>query len=101
MEVLCGDSFHLEHFGQFIRTFEGCIRVGKSIGANVPKAWKFFAVTHSTWSTLDNSLGRLRGVYELATLIIDVELRRGNLAKGGELRTCLSLEDCADKQIAT
>jgi hypothetical protein len=67
----------------------------------VPKAWKFFEVTHSTWSTLDSSLGCLRSVGMLATLITDVELQRGDLMKGGELRTFLCLEDCVDRQIAT
>jgi hypothetical protein len=37
----------------------------------------------------------------LATLITDVELQRGDLMEGGELRTCLGLEDCVDMQIAT
>jgi hypothetical protein len=50
-----------------------------SIGSNVPKAWKFFKVTHSNWSTSDSSMGRLRSVVMLATLIADVELQRGNL----------------------
>jgi hypothetical protein len=76
------------------------VGVGRSIGSNMPKAWKFFEVTHSTWSTLNNSLGRLRSVSVLATLIANVELRRGDLTKGGELRTCLHLEDCADRRIA-
>jgi hypothetical protein len=59
-------------------------------------------VTHSTWNTLDSSLGRLRGVGMLATLIANIELQRGELTKGGELRTCLGLEDCADRpHIAT
>jgi hypothetical protein len=26
---------------------------------NMPKAWKFFEVTHSTWSTLDSLLGNV------------------------------------------
>jgi hypothetical protein len=77
------------------------VEVGRSIGSNMPKAWKFFEVTHSTWSTLDSSLGRLRSVGMLATLIADVELQRGDLTKGGELRTCLHLEDCVDRKIAT
>lgn len=34
------------------------VGVGRSIGANMLKAWKFFKVTRSTWSTLDSSLGR-------------------------------------------
>jgi hypothetical protein len=72
------------------------VEVGRSIGSNVPKAWKFFEVTHSTWSTLDSLLGCLRSVGMLATLITDVELWRGDLMKGGELRTFLGLEDCAD-----
>jgi hypothetical protein len=67
----------------------------------VPKAWKFFEVTHSTWSTLDSLLGCLRSVGVLATLIADVELWRGDLMEGGELRTCLGLEDCVDRKIAT
>jgi hypothetical protein len=37
----------------------------------------------------------------LATLIIDVELWRGDLTKGVELNTCLQLEDCVNMQIAT
>jgi hypothetical protein len=37
-------------------------------------AWKFFEVIHFTWSALDNSLGRLRSVGTMVTLIPDVEL---------------------------
>ena len=77
------------------------VGVGRSIGANVPKAWKLFEVTRSTWNTLDSLLGCLRSVGMLATLITDVELHIGDLTKGGELRTFLHLEDCANKQIAT
>jgi hypothetical protein len=43
----------------------------------------------------------LRSEGVLATLIIDVELWRGDWMKGGELRTFLHLEDCADRNIAT
>jgi hypothetical protein len=46
----------------------------QSIDMNMPKAWKFFEVTHSAWRTLDNFFGRLRSVNILATLIVDVEL---------------------------
>jgi hypothetical protein len=60
------------------------------------KAWKFFEVTHPTWSALDSLLGCLRSVGTLATLITDVELRWGDLTKGGELRACLCLKDCVD-----
>jgi hypothetical protein len=67
----------------------------------MPKAWKLFGVTHSTWRTLDSSLGCLRSVGVLATLIVNVELQRGDLMKGGELRTFLGLEDCVDRKIAT
>jgi hypothetical protein len=67
----------------------------------VPKAWKFFEVTYSTWSTLDSSFGHLRSVGTFATLIADVELRRGDLMKEGALSTCLGLEDCAYNQIVT
>jgi hypothetical protein len=59
----------------------------------MPKAWNFFEVTHSTWSTLDRSLGHLRSVSMLATLNTNVELQRG------ELRTFLGLEDCADMEM--
>jgi len=58
-------------------------------------------VTHFTWSNLDNALGRLRSVGFLDTLIADVELQRGDLMKGGKLKTCLHLEDCVDIEIAT
>jgi hypothetical protein len=34
------------------------------------------------------------------TLVVDVDLWRGDLTKRGELRTFLCLEDCADRQIA-
>jgi hypothetical protein len=74
--------------------------VSRSIGVNMPKAWKFFEVTHSTWITLDNSLDVLRSEGMLVTLITDVELQTCDLMKGGELRTCLHLEDCVDKNIA-
>jgi hypothetical protein len=37
----------------------------------------------------------------LTTLIVDVELLRGDLKKGGELKTCLCLENGADKKIST
>jgi hypothetical protein len=77
------------------------VEVGISIGANVPKAWKLFEVTHYTWSTLDSLLGHLRSEGVLATLIVDVDLWRGDLTKGGELRAFLHLEDCADMQVAT
>jgi hypothetical protein len=70
------------------------LRLAEVLVSNMPKAWNFFEVTHSTWSTLDSSLGHLRSVGMLATLIVDVELQRGDLTKGGELRTCLGLEDC-------
>ena len=76
------------------------VEVGISIGSNMPKAWKFFEVTNSNWSTLEGSLGHLRSVDTLDTLITNVELWRGDLIEEGELRTCLGFEDCADKQIA-
>jgi hypothetical protein len=50
------------------------VEVARSIGVNVPKALRFFEVTHYTWITLDGSLRRLRIVGMLATLIADVEL---------------------------
>jgi hypothetical protein len=75
------------------------VEVGRSIDSNSPKAWKFFKVTYSTWSTLDNSLVCLRSVCALATLIAYVELWRGDSMKGGELRTCLGFEDCVDRKI--
>jgi len=77
------------------------VGVDKSIGANVHKAWKFFEVTHSTLSTFGGSLGCLRSVGTMATLIMDVELWRGDLMKGGEMRTSFPLEDCVDMKIAT
>jgi hypothetical protein len=43
----------------------------------------------------------LRSVGTLATLIVDVELWRGDLMKGDELRNFLSLKDCADMKITT
>ena len=73
------------------------LEVRKTIGLNLPKVWKFFEVAHSTLSTLDNSLGHLRSVSELTTLIADVELQRGDSTKGDEMRTCLHLADCADR----
>jgi hypothetical protein len=71
------------------------VEIGRSIQANGPKACNFFEVTHSTWS----SLGRLRSVGVLTTLIIDFEMKRSNSMEGGELRTFLSLEDCVDRHI--
>ena len=89
---------HLGDLHMFVRQLRdmggSLVGVGRSIGVNVPKAWKIFEVTHSTWSTLDGSLGWLRSVGMLATLIADVELQRGDLKIQGELRTCLGLEDC-------
>jgi hypothetical protein len=67
----------------------------------VPKAWKFFEVKHSTWSTLENSLGCLISASTLATLTLDVALSRGDLMKGGEFRTFLRLEDYVYINIAT
>jgi hypothetical protein len=46
-------------------------------------------------------IGCLRSEGMLITLIIDVEVWRGELMKGGELRTFLCLEDCVDMKIAT
>jgi hypothetical protein len=62
----------------------------------MPKEWKFFEVTFSTLSTLDSSLGCLRSVSVLDTLIIYFELWRVDSMKGSELRTFLTLEDCLD-----
>ena len=50
------------------------VEVGRSIGGNMPKACNFFEVTHSTWSIVDDSLGCLRSVGMLATLIKNGEL---------------------------
>jgi hypothetical protein len=57
----------------------------------MPKAWKFFEVTHSTWRTLDNCWDFLRSVGMISILITYVELWRGDLMKGGEFRTFLHL----------
>jgi hypothetical protein len=81
--------------------FGSLVEVGKSIGSNVPKAWKFFEVNHSTWSTLENSLGHLKSVSVLATLITHVELERGDSMIGGKLRTCFGSEDCVEMKIVT
>jgi hypothetical protein len=56
-------------------------------------------VNHSTWSTLENLWAYLKSVSVLSTLITDVELYRGDSMKGGELRTCLGLEDCVEMKI--
>jgi hypothetical protein len=77
------------------------VEVDRSIDTNVPKAWKLFEVNYSTWNTLDGLLECLRSVSVLATLITYVELWRGDLMEEGDLRTCLSLEDCVDMRIAT
>ena len=55
------------------------VEVGRSIGANMPKEWKLFEVTHSTSITLESSLGHLGSVIMLDTLINDVDLQRGDL----------------------
>jgi hypothetical protein len=58
-------------------------------------------VTYSTWSTLEISLGCLKSVGMLATLITDIDLWRGDSMEGVDLRTFLGLEDCADMKIPT
>jgi hypothetical protein len=51
----------------------------------MPKAWNFFEVAHSTWTTLDNLLEHSISEGALTTLIIYVELQRGDSTEEGEL----------------